>query len=88
MKLSEIKSQTIPIKIRFYSFDESPVIYNCKTDELSCIGNWMQCPLFIEKGKLNCKEYIKEFIENNVDIPLTLFTKQSSELIIDEVLQW
>ena len=87
MKLSEIKSQTIPIKIRFYSFDEFPVIYNCKADELSCISNCMQCPLFIEKGKLNCKEYIKEFIENNVDIPLSLFTKQSSELIIDEVLQ-
>lgn len=87
MKLSEIKSQTIPIKIRFYSFDEFPVIYNCKTDELICIGNCRQCPLFIEKGKLNCKEYIKEFIENNVDIPLSLFTKQSSEIIIDEVLQ-
>lgn len=87
MKLSEIKSQTIPIKIRFYSFDESPVIYDCKTDGLSCMGNCIQCPLFMEKGKLNCKEYIKEFIENNVDIPLSLFTKQSSELIIDEVLQ-
>ena len=68
MKLSEIKSQTIPIKIRFYSFDEFPVSYNCKTDELSCIG---KC----------------QFIENNVHIPLSLFTKQSSELIIDEVLQ-
>lgn len=87
MKLAEIKSQTIPIKIRFYSFDEFPVTYNCKTDELSCIGMCMQCPLFIEKGKLNCKEYIKEFIENNLDIPLSLFTKQSSEIIIDEVLQ-
>ena len=86
MKLSEIKSQITPIKIRFYSFDESPVIYNCKTDELSCISNCMQCPLFIEKGKLNCKEYIKEFV-NNIDIPLSLFTKQSSEIIIDEVLQ-
>ena len=86
MKLSEIKSQITPIKIRFYSFDESPVIYNCKTDELSCISNCMQCPLFIEKGKVNCNEYIKEFIENNIHIPLSLFTKQSSELIIDEVL--
>ena len=85
MKLAEIKSQTIPIKIRFYSFDESPVIYECKTDELSCIGNCIQCPLFIEKGKLKCREYIKEFV-NNVDIPLSLFTKQASEIIIDEVL--
>ena len=86
MKLAEIKSQTIPIKIRFYSFDEFPVTYDCKTDELSCIGNCMQCPLFIEKGKLNCKEYIKEFIDNNAYISLSLFTKQSSEIIIDEVL--
>lgn len=86
MKLAEIKSQTTPIKIRFYSFDEFPVIYNCKTDELSCIGNCMQCPLFIEKGKLNCKAYIKEFV-TNIEIPLSLFTKQSPEIIIDEVLQ-
>lgn len=86
MKLTEIKSHPIPIKIRFYSFDESPVIYNCKTDELSCVGNCWQCPLFIEKGELKCKEYIKEFV-NNVDIPLSLFTKKASEIIIDEVLQ-
>lgn len=85
MKLTEIKSHPIPIKIRFYSFDESPVIYNCKTDELFCVGNCWQCPLFIEKGKLKCKEYIKEFV-NNVDIPLSLFTKQASEIIINEVL--
>ena len=85
MKLAEIKSQTIPIKIRFYSFDESPVTYNCKTDELSCNGNCWQCPLFIEKGNLKCREYIKEFV-NNVDIPLSLFTKQASEIIINEVL--
>lgn len=85
MKLTEIKSHPIPIKIRFYSFDESPVIYNCKTDELSCVGNCWQCPLFIEKGNLKCREYIKEFV-NNVDIPLSLFTKQASEIIIDEVL--
>lgn len=87
MKLSEIKSQRTLIKIRFYSSDEFPVTYNCQTDELSCIGMCVQCPLFIEKRRLNCKEYIKEFIENNVDIPLSLFTKQSSEIIIDEVLQ-
>lgn len=86
MKLSEIKSQITPIKIRFYSFDEFPVIYDCKTDELSCIGNCQQCPLFIEKGKLNCKEYIKEFV-NTIEIPLSLFTKQPTEIIIDEVLQ-
>lgn len=43
----------------FYESDEFPIKYNEDTDELICIGYCMQCPLYIDKGDVDCKEVLK-----------------------------
>lgn len=75
-----------PFKVRFYGFDQYPIIYDCLEDKMTCCGNCQQCPLFIEYGKINCKEEIRNFIDTSINLPSTYQLKCSCPETIDETL--
>lgn len=58
------------MKIRLYEEDEFPIDYDIETNEKTCIGFCMQCPLYLDfySGKeIDCDNIIKTIIKNKYE---------------------
>ena len=56
-------------KVALYETDEFPVVYDFDSDELICVGECMQCPLYLDnysdlsEPSISCRQLIRNIIK-------------------------